>query len=451
MNLNDAPLGYAFEGDYPEQYGDLAQQLQQILQRQVGELDRTSSYSDTLLGILRGRRCGREDLSQLELRRRNEGFDCLLGRGEIVMETKSSQVPAVANLMRSYDFSGQACRHAEFVRWRRSNLFRVEPVLDQCCTLGAETWPNYVATMAAVGKGIGGPEPVPGPGRFSDHRIQSTVSGPPVAVIDTGIPSLDDDEHPGVRRTDGWLKDVQRTDDNRDLLDDFPCGPDGYLDFQAGHGTFVAGIIQRVAPGTDIRVYRAADSDGFATDDEIADAMLQAVAEGARIINLSLGVRTTDDQPPRAMAAAVADIRRQWGDDVVIVAAAGNFGDHFPCWPAGLDGVEAVAGLTSDLTPARWSSHGNHVRFSAVAEGIRSTFVTGREAPVFDREPEEFPQDAWALWSGTSFAAPQIAGAVVRICQEVGISPRQAVDKLHERGKPISCYGRGMQILEGVR
>lgn len=451
MNLNNAPPGYAFEGDYPENYGQQRQVLQEIVQRQIGELDRTGSHPDALMGILRGRRCGREDLSQLELRRRNDGFDCLLGRGEIVMETKSSQVPEVADLMRSYDLSAQPCRHAEFVRWRRSTLFRAERVLDECCTLGAETWPNYVATMAAVGKGIGGPEPVPGPGHFSD-RIQSTVSGPPVAVIDTGIPSLgDDDRYPGMSRTDGWLSNVKRTDRNRDLLDDFPCGPDGYLDFQAGHGTFVAGIIQRVAPGADIRVYRAADSDGFATDDEIADAMLQAVAEGAQIINLSLGVRTTDDQPPRAMAAAVADIRRQSGDHVVIVAAAGNFGDHFSCWPAGLDGVEAVAGLTATLDPARWSSHGNHVRFSTVAEGIRSTFVTGREAPVFDREPEEFPQDAWALWSGTSFAAPQIAGAVVRICQEVEMSPRQAVDKLHERGKPISCYGRGMQILEGVR
>jgi hypothetical protein len=459
MNLNDAPLGYAFQGDYPEHYGDLAQRLQQILQRQIGELDRTSSHPDVLLGILRGRRGGRKDLSQLELRKRSDGVDCLFGRGEIVMDTKSSRDPGVADLMRSREFSQQACQHADFVRWRRSTLFRVgvERVRDECCTLGADTWPNYVATMAAVGKGIGGPEPVPGPGRFSDYRIPSapehtTVPRPRVAVIDTGIPSLGDDtRYPGMTRTDGWLKDVQRTAHNRDLLDDFPCGPDGYLDFQAGHGTFVAGIIQRVAPGADIRVYRAADSDGFATDDQIADAMLQAVADGARIINLSLGARTTDDQPPRAMTAAVADIRRQSDGEVVIIAAAGNFGDHFPCWPASLDGVEAVAGLTADLAPARWSSHGNHVRFSTVAEGIRSTFVTGLEAPVFDREPEEFPQDAWALWSGTSFAAPQIAGAVARICQEGGMSPRDAVDKLHERGKPISCYGTGMQILEGVR
>ncbi len=457
MDLNSAPPGYAFKGDYPENYDEPRQVLQQILQRQIGELDRTSSHPDTLMGILRGRRGNRQDLSQLELRRRDEGFDCLLARGEIVMDTKSSKDPGVAHLMHSHDFSAQACEHADFVRWRRSTLFHagVDQVLHKCCTLGADTWSNYVATMAAVGKGIGGPEPVSGPATFSEYRTrfgpaQATVPRPRVAVIDTGIPSLGGDRHPGMRRTDGWLSDIQRTDGNRDLLDDFPCGPDGYLDFQAGHGTFVSGIVQRVAPGADIRVYRAADSDGFATDDEIADAMLQAVADGARIVNLSLGARTTDDQPPRAMAAAVADIRRQWDDDVVIVAAAGNFGDHFPCWPAGLEGVEAVAGLTADLKPARWSSHGIHVRFSTVAEGIRSTFVTGREAPVFDREPEEFPQDAWALWSGTSFAAPQIAGAVARICQELGMSPREAVDKLHERGEPISCYGRAMKVLEGI-
>lgn len=462
MDLNDAPLGYAFTGDYPESYGDNTRQLQQILQRQIDELDRTSSAarSALLLGILQGRRSGREKiLPQLEVRRRTDGSDSLLARGEIIMDVKSFEATGVAPLMRSQGFSDQACRRADLVRWRRPTVFRegVERVLDECCGLGADGWLNHVATMAAVGKGIGGPEPVAGLGRFADYRIPSAPpygpeTGPRVAVIDTGIPSLEPgDEHPGMTRTDGWLINVERTDDNRDLLDVFPCGSDGYLDFQAGHGTFVAGIIQRVAPGADIRVYRAADSDGFATDDDIADAMLRAIDDDARIVNLSLGTRTIDDQPPRAMEMAVREIQREFGGDVVIVAAAGNYGDDLPCWPAGLDGVEAVAGLTAHLFPTNWSSYGDHVRFATVAEGIRSTFVTGRESPVFDREPEEFREDAWALWSGTSFAAPQIAGAVARICQEIGLSPREAVDKLDERGKPIARFGKAMRILDGIR
>ena len=98
-----------------------------------------------------------------------------------------------------------------------------------------------------------------------------------------------------------------------------PAGPDGLLDYQAGHGTFVAGVVQRVAPQAEIRMYRAADSDGFATDHDIAEAILRAHHDGAQIINLSLGGRTVDDQPPPATAEAVATVQRESGGGTVIV------------------------------------------------------------------------------------------------------------------------------------
>ena len=119
-------------------------------------------------------------------------------------------------------------------------------------------------------------------------------------------------------------------------------------------------------------------------------------------------------------------------------------------WPAALPGVEAVAGLTAYLTPSAWSSYGPDVRFSTVGEGIRSTFVTGIESPVFDPAPDHFGDDAWAMWSGTSFAAPQIAGAVARITYEEGMEPRAAVDKLDEYGKPVDGFGKAMRVLRGL-
>jgi hypothetical protein len=446
MNLEDAQPGHAFEGDYPESYGALTPQLQQVLRRQLDELDRTGSgvRAAELLGILRGRRGDRPDLVQLNICHRKDG-DCLAVRGEIVMPYASYGDPGVRSVLNSRGFRVHARtthRDTDLVRLRHPAqlLPDVDSVLDECGRRGAGAWPNYIVTMAAVGKGIGGPEPVPGPGALSGGP-SSENGGPTVAVIDTGIVAR--------LRGDGWLDGVDRTPDNVDVLDVLPVA-DGYLDFQAGHGTFVAGIVQRVAPGADVRVYRAADTDGFASDDRIADAMIRAYRDGAQVVNLSLGGRTVHDEPPPAMAAAVDTIRHDSGGEVVIIAAAGNFGDRAPCWPAALPGVESVAGLTAQLTPARWSSHGE-VRFSTVAEGIRSTFVTGRESPVFDREPETFPDDAWALWTGTSFAAPQIAGAVVRACRELDLTPRQAVERLHDRGRPVAEFGRAMRILEGIR
>jgi subtilisin family serine protease len=295
--------------------------------------------------------------------------------------------------------------------------------------------------------GIGSPSPAAAPAPGSVAGPVTLPGGPgrapiKVAVIDTGIPR--------AQRADGLLNAIPRTEDNIDELDILPAGPDGLLDYQAGHGTFVAGVIARVAPQAELRMYRAADTDGFATDFDIAEAILRAHADGAQIINLSLGVRTVDDQPPPATAAAVAKVRADSNEQTVIVAAAGNHGDNVKVWPADLDGVESVAGLTAYLTPAPWSSYGDKVRFSTVAEGIRSTYVSGVESPVFDPSPDSFGADAWAFWSGTSFAAPQIAGAVARVCQEEGLAPRAAVDKLDDFGKSIAGYGKAMRILQGL-
>lgn len=164
----------------------------------------------------------------------------------------------------------------------------------------------------------------------------------------------------------------------------------------------------------------------------------------------------------RAAAAALAiqDITDEYHDNdaVVIIAAAGNFRDTTPVLaaPASLsrsgpalvetEDVENgnAANRTGRFEPAEWSSKGDHVDFWTVAEGVRSTFVTGYESPVFDNSPAVFPQDAWALWSGTSFAAPQIAGAVARICHERGKTPREAVEILKDRGAPTEGQ-RGKQ------
>ena len=105
--------------------------------------------------------------------------------------------------------------------------------------------------------------------------------------------------------------------------------------------------------------------------------------------------------------------------------------------------------MTAYLTPAAWSNYGD-VQFSTVAEGIHSTYVKGTESPVFDPAPDEFPADAWAVWSGTSFAAPQIAGAVARISYEEGIDARAAVEKLADYGKEIVGFGKAMRILKGI-
>ena len=142
-----------------------------------------------------------------------------------------------------------------------------------------------------------------------------------VAIIDTGIAA--------EIRTDGWLSRVPRANnaDNVDPLDRFPLpAGDGYLDFDAGHGSIVAGVVQQVAPGAEITVYRALDSDGLASEVTVACEMIRAVKQGgAQIVNLSLGGHTLDNVPPVALQAALETttgvVEHETGQEVLIVAA----------------------------------------------------------------------------------------------------------------------------------
>jgi hypothetical protein len=316
---------------------------------------------------------------------------------------------------------------------------------------------THMAPLARpISKGLGGPALGPGLGSFEDYQAQDTFTaegtGPRVAVIDTGITQQS--------RTDGWLESIPRTDEtpgthggegNIDPLDAVPV-PDGYLDFAAGHGSFVAGVIQQVAPSAEIVVYRAVPSDGIGTELDVACAMVRAVRDGAKILNLSLGCQTRYDTPSLPIAAAlekIAEIEKTPGE-TLIIAAAGNYGDTRPCWPAAFRRVVSVGGLASDLHPTAWSSRGFWVDCATVGEGILSTFVQGEESYEFTADPDTFSADSFARWTGTSFAAPQVAGAVARLAHERGITPRQALAELLASGDPVPDFGQAFRILPGL-
>lgn len=284
-----------------------------------------------------------------------------------------------------------------------------------------------------------------------------TVGNPVVvAVVDTGI-------SPEVRR-DGWLSDITRGPAT-DPLDAFPrpAGNDR-LDLGAGHGTFVAGIIRQVDPRAEIRMYRAMDSDGVGTEIAVACAMVQAAKDGAEVINLSLGGNTIDGRPSLVYEAALDAI-----DEVsagrpgrpVVVAAAGNAGDREPVWPAASTRVIAVAGLTAAGDGAPWSSRGPWVNVSTIGEGVVSTYVPGTaedadtdadgDIDAADENPLRFGPSSWAMWTGTSFAAAQITGAISRRCRQDAVTPQAAADLLIAAGDEVDAdFGRGLEILPGT-
>jgi hypothetical protein len=322
-------------------------------------------------------------------------------------------------------------------------------------TTGAGVDLNYVATAGHVVKADDYPRGTAAHRCYSPywirrHRVCREIT---VAVIDTGINN--------DSRTDGWLAGIPETSANIDPLDVFPVRVqngqivrgDGLLDLAAGHGSFVTGVVEQVAPAATIRVYRAVDTQGMGTSYDVANAMVQAARDGADILHLSLGLMTVDNEPPVAFTTAVETIRSE-RSGVVIVASAGNMGLDVPMYPAAMDEVTGVAALNPDvLNPSRapWSNYGDWVNCSSVGVGITSTFVEGYEPHTENGVvvTEYFGNNSWAYWSGTSFSAPQIAGAVAQLCQLTDVDPPVALDQLLNGRITLPGCGYVVPILPG--
>jgi subtilisin family serine protease len=172
------------------------------------------------------------------------------------------------------------------------------------------------------------------------------------------------------------------------------------LDTQSGHGTFIAGIVSRLAPEVDVAVHGVLNSFGDGDDFTIATGLDEAIPDPddePDVLVLSLGCYTDDDLPPPIVAARLRQLKR-----TVIVAAAGNYGSCRPFWPAAMRRVVGVGALDS-VTKAWFSNWGPWVDACAPGVDVVSTFF----------EPDgTFATTGWARWSGTSFAAPKVAAAI---------------------------------------
>lgn len=256
--------------------------------------------------------------------------------------------------------------------------------------------------------------------RLPEAHTVTRGAGVTVAVLDTGV----DAEHPALagRLVTGF--------DFVDM-DALPAEEGNHDEHIAyGHGTHVAGLVALAAPAAKIMPVRVMDPDGFSNIWVLAEAMAFAVNpdgdlktdDGAHVINLSLStVRQThlladigkeitcmkdrddddedeedDDDDERGC------LTRNTQQGVVIVASAGNSASGTPEYPAaeGVPGSLAVGASTPSDSLTSFSNFGAWVHVMAPGQNILSS-VPGGE---------------YAVWSGTSMAAPLVAGqaALVR-------------------------------------
>jgi serine protease AprX len=207
-----------------------------------------------------------------------------------------------------------------------------------------------------------------------------------------------------------------------------------------GHGTFVASIAAGEAaryagavPNADLVSIDVTDDNCMAmTSDVIAacDWILQNKAQyGIRVANFSLhsSQRSTFRFDPLDRA-----VEKLWFSGVVVVAAAGNYGQNESGvnYAPGNDpfiitvGAMDIAGSTSvnDDFAAPWSAYGHTPDgFSKPDLGAPGRYMVGAVSPnatLAQERPDRIVQPGYMQISGTSFAAPVVAGAAAYVLAE---------------------------------
>lgn len=167
----------------------------------------------------------------------------------------------------------------------------------------------------------------------------------------------------------------------------------------SGHGTSIAGImaaqdndegITGIAPDIELYSARVLDADKKAPLSRVIEAIYWAIDKKVNIINLSFGTTVYSEIFEKAIQDAV-------NAGILVIAAAGNNGTVE--YPAAFEGVMAVGGTDTNGDVSSFSATGKEIEVVAPAEKICSTGGF----------------DGTIICSGTSMAAPHVAGIAARL------------------------------------
>lgn len=226
---------------------------------------------------------------------------------------------------------------------------------------------------------------------------------------------------------------------------------DGEIDPVAGHGTFIAGLLRQAAPDADILSVRVANALGVVDESAFLHSLAQLIELLRRyredpstghpidVISLSLGYyhETPEDGLFSRTLYDLLRVARELG--CIVVCSSGNDAIDRPAFPASLwawpgadngipddDAAPLIsvgAANPSAHSVALFSNVGPWVQAYAVGAAVVSTtpaFTGGNQsrtrADVHGLRRETLDPDdyrgGFATWSGTSFAAPYVAGLI---------------------------------------
>ncbi|MFN3267249.1 MAG: S8 family serine peptidase [Deinococcales bacterium] len=284
---------------------------------------------------------------------------------------------------------------------------------------------------------------------------QTSVPDGLVAVLDSGINA----SHPDLVGRVTLGKDFCPTFNNAcqgedDDPSEIPAANGGI-----GHGTFATGVIAAATnnslgvsgitqSGKVLAVKVFGFDAGGATADTVALAkgIKYAADQGAKVINMSLGVCATQasafDTPDKLTENAISYAA---GKGAVLVAAAGN------------NGVSGNPQCGTDIAVQFPANNPNVIAVGSVeANNTRSDFsATGAAldimAPGRDLVGLKFDNNAYEKKSGTSFAAPQVAAvAALMLAKTPSLTRTEVQSILESTAKDLGESGKDSSFGAGL-
>lgn len=306
-----------------------------------------------------------------------------------------------------------------------------------------------------------------------------------IAVIDSGVNT----NHPDLQKNfmggenfipEGFNGDDSETGDPDDVED------------RLGHGTYVAGSIaangrtKGVAPDIGFKSYRVFDSEGNTNATIMSQAIIKAVDDGVKVINLSISGYNLKGKcywtdPDTGIEHDLGDdmaeyelykraIKYAVKHNVTVVTASGN--DGVDCGnpkkltkflndqngdqgfrykgltyevPGSIDGVINVSATGKTDKIAEYSNYGKN--FIDVAAPGGDSSKTGS---IFDMCLSTGTTDYWFV-EGTSIAAPKVSAiAGLILCEDDTLTPKKVAKRIYKSSEKIggnkskNYYGQGL-------